>query len=401
MEQLFVRHDDYISSVPMEYVRDLMNVIEWDTRLIAIRGPKGVGKSTLMQQYIKLHYAADDRHVLYCSADTGYFTTHTLADLADQFVRNGGKHLFIDEVHKYEGWSAEIKDIYDRHRDLRVVLSGSSLLQLNDGEADLSRRLLFYDMPGLSFREFLRLEAGINIDPIALEKLLASPNTFCTSVRSKCHPMEYFQRYLSEGYYPYYFESRKVYHALVENMVNYVIDVELTRYRKLDISNTRAVRALLQVLSQMVPYDVDIAKLSRSICVARATTLAYLKHLEEACLINRIFSDMDSISDLQKPDKILLDNPNLLYALSPITPDIGTARETFFVNQLRAIGHRVEYAGYRKGDFKIDRHFIIEVGGSDKGFEQVAGNDDAYVAADGIESAIGHKIPLWAFGFLY
>lgn len=401
MEQLFVRHDDYISSVPMEYVRDLMTVIEWDTRLIAIRGPKGVGKSTLMQQYIKMHYAADDRHVLYCSADTGYFSTHTLTDLADQFVRKGGKHLFIDEIHKYDGWSAEIKDIYDRHRELRVVLSGSSLLQINDGEADLCRRLLFYDMPGLSFREFLRLEAGIMIDPIRLEDLLASPNTFCSSIRKKCHPLEYFHRYLSEGYYPYYFESRKVYHALVENMVNYVIDVELTRYRNLDVSNTRATRALLQVLSQMVPYDVDVAKLSRSISVARATTLTYLKHLEEACLINRLFSDIDSIGELQKPDKILLDNPNLLYSLSPVAPAIGTARETFFVNQLRAIGCRVEYAGYRKGDFKIDRRFTIEVGGADKGFEQVADNENGYVAADDIESAIGHKIPLWAFGFLY
>ena len=401
MEQLFVRHDDYISSVPMGYIREISNTIEWNARLIALRGPKGVGKTTLMQQYIRLHYSPEDRHVLYCSADTGYFATHTLTEVADQFARKGGTHLFIDEVHKYDGWSTEIKDIYDRHRDLRIVLSGSSLLQLNDGEADLSRRLLFYDIPGLSFREFLRLETGIEIRAIRLEDLLSAPNEFCSLVRSKCHPAEFFHKYLSEGYYPYYFEGKKIYHALLENMVNYVIDVELTRYRKLDVGNTRAVRALLQVISQMVPYDVDIAKLSRSISIARNTTLTYLKHLEEACLIIRLFADIDSIGDLQKPDKIYLNNPNLLYALSPIVPEIGTVRETFFVNQIASIGHRVEYAGYHKGDFLIDRQITIEVGGPDKNYEQVEGNEQAYIAADDIDSAIGHKIPLWAFGFLY
>lgn len=262
-------------------------------------------------------------------------------------------------------------------------------------------RMLFHDMPGFSFREFLCLEGGIEIAPVSLNELLASPNTFCSLIRKKCHPLEFFQKYLSEGYYPYYFEGKKVYHALVGNMVNYVIDVELTAYRKLDVGNTRSVKALLQVLSQMVPYDVDIAKLSRSISVARATTLTYLKHLEEACLIKRIFSDIDNISALQRPDKILLNNTNLLYTLSPVIPEIGTVRETFFVNQLSSAGHRVEYVRNHKGDFLINRQNTIEVGGADKDYKQIADNDNGYIAADDIESAVGHKIPLWIFGMLY
>lgn len=401
MESLFKRHDAYLSTVPMEYVRDYMQRVNWNSRLIVIRGPKGVGKSTLMQQYIKQNFAAGDRHVLYCSADTNYFAAHSLLDLADNFVKLGGKWIFIDEVHKYPGWSREIKEIYDLYRELNIVLSGSSLIQINDGQADLSRRLMPYDMPGLSLREFLHLDMGLDITPISLEQLLDKPSEFCVKVISKCHPLEHFARYLQFGYYPFYFEQKQEYYDKLENTINYIIDVELTKYRSLDVGYTRQVKALLHVISQMVPYEVDIAKLSKASGISRLSTLKYLTHLDEARLIRRLFTDLKNVTDLQKPDKMYLDNTNLLYTLSQEMPETGTVRETFFANQLASAGHVVEYAGLKKGDFRIDGDIVVEVGGQDKGFGQIEGQPNAYVAADGIESAIFRKIPLWAFGFLY
>ena len=401
MDKLFERHDEYISTVSTGFVRGFIDKIDWTIRLIAIKGPKGVGKSTLMQQYIKLNFAPDDRHVLYCSADTNYFTTHTLVDTADQFCKLGGRYLFIDEIHKYKNWSKEIKEIYDLHRDLHIVISGSSLLQINDGQTDLSRRLTEYRMPGLSFREYLRMEARVEANSISLKELLASPNQFCTEIKRQCHPLEHFSDYLKAGYYPFFFENKRIYQSHIESVISYIIDTELTQFRGLEVGNSRNIKALLQVLSQMVPYEVDISKLSRNIGIQRPTTLKYLKHLEEAALIRRLFTQLDTISDLQKPDQILLDNSNLLYTLSDTPPEIGTVRETFFCNQLHSAEHRVEYGGIKTGDFRIDRDTIIEVGGPDKSYKQVQGETNAFLAIDGIDSATPRRIPLWAFGFLY
>ena len=401
MESLFKRHDAYLSNVPTEYIRDFMQRVNWQSRLIVIRGPKGVGKSTLMQQYIKNNFPAGDRHVLYCSADTNYFTAHTLLDLAENYVKIGGKWLFIDEIHKYPGWSREIKEIYDLYRELHIVLSGSSLIQINDGQADLSRRIIIYDMPGLSLREFLHLDVGLDIKPVSLKQLLDNPAQVCIEILSSCHPLEHFGRYLQFGYYPFYFEQKQEYYDKLENTINYIVDVELTKFRSLDVGYTRQVKALLHVISQMTPYEVDIAKLSKASGISRISTLKYLTHLEEARLIRRLFTDLKTVTDLQKPDKIYLDNSNLLYLLSLERPEIGTVRESFFANQLASAGHTVEYAGYKRGDFRIDENIVIEVGGQDKDFSQVADQENAYVAADDMESAYMRKIPLWAFGFLY
>lgn len=401
MDKLFERHDQYLQNTPMEYVRGLDRKIDWSLRLIAIKGAKGVGKSTLLLQHIKQNFAPDDRHVLYCSADTSYFLTHSLIDMAEQFCSIGGRYLYIDEVHKYENWSREVKEMYDLYRDLHVVVSGSSLLQINDGQADLSRRLTEYVMPGLSFREFLMMDLGIDLPVVTLEELLRSPNALCSEVKRRCHPLEHFARYLKSGYYPFYFANRGIYHSRIESVVNYIIDTELTRFRGLEVGSSTKLKSLLKVLSQMVPYEVDVSKLSKNIGIQRPTTLRYLKHLEEAALIQRLFTNLDTIGDLQKPDKILIDNSNLLYTLSDQTPDIGTERETFFGNQLRSAGHRVEYGGLKSGDFRIDQDVVVEVGGREKGFRQVREEERGYVAADDIDSAINHKIPLWAFGFLY
>ena len=402
MDRLFQRHDDYLRVTPTDYIRDFMKQVCWDSRLVCIKGPKGVGKSTLLRQRIKLNYAEEDRHVLYCSADSGYFSNHTLLDTAEDFVKIGGTHLFIDEVHKYEKWSIEIKEIYDLYPQLHVVLSGSSLLALKSGLADLSRRMLQYDMPGLSFREYLRLEKGINLSPVRLQELLGNPCEFCLNVRKLCSsPLEHFSGYLQKGYYPFYFEDKVAYAPRVENVVNYTIDNELTSQCGVDVANTRKIKALMQIISGMVPFEVDIAKMARSLELQRLTLLQYLKHLEDAHLIRRLFANLITTRDLQKPDKILLDNPNLLYALCPDIPEIGTVRETFFCNQLASAGHVIEYGGMKSADFRIDGKYVIEVGGKDKGYSQFDNEENGYIAADGIDTAIFRKIPLWVFGFLY
>lgn len=415
MDKLFERHDAYLAATPMRFVRSFASQIDWGLRLIIITGPKGVGKTTLIQQHIKRCFAPDDRHVLYCSADSAYFANHSLIDTANRFYRLGGRFLFIDEVHKYDNWSSELKEIYDLHRDLHVVLSGSSLLQINDGRTDLSRRKMEYRIPGLSMREFLHMSMGLEIEPIALSDLLKTPNAYCSQVKRLCHPLEHFGGYLRHGYYPFYFESPTAYQSRIEAVVNYIIDSELTQFRNVEAGNTRRIKALLKVLSQMVPYQVDIAKLSRNIGIQRPTTLKYLRSLEEAALITRLFNSLDTVGDLQKPDKILLDNPNLLYTISDRAPEMGTVRETFFCNQLLAAGHRVEHGGLRSGDFIVDGDVTIEVGGRDKGFRQVRNERRAFVAADDIDSATTvtethprtgrsmelTKIPIWAFGFLY
>lgn len=385
----------------MEYTRGLMESIDWDSRLIVVKGPKGVGKSTLLKQYIKRHFAVDDRHVLYCSADTNYFSTHSLVDVAAGFHQLGGKYLFIDEIHKYPLWSREIKEIYDLYSDMHIVLSGSSLVQINDGESDLSRRIVKYNMPGLSLREYIRFETGMDFDSVSLEDLLQSPNSFCSLVRKQCRPLEHFNQYIRNGYYPFYFEKKKEYAIKLEGVIEHIIDTELVRYRGVEAGNTRKMKALLRTISEMVPYEVDIAKLSKTIGMKRETILRYLQYLDEAKLTTRLFANLSTISELQKPDKLYLDNPNILYTLSSKSPQKGTVRETFFVNQLLSAGHELEYAGYRSGDFRIDGEIVVEVGGADKGYGQIEGIDHSYIAADDIESALPRKIPLWAFGFLY
>lgn len=401
MDRLFQRHDDYLKVTPVGYVRDFINSVDWDSRLVCIKGPKGVGKSTMLRQRIKLNYPAGDRHVLYCSADTGYFTNHTLVDTAEMFVKIGGTHLFIDEIHKYDKWSVEIKEIYDLYPQLHIVLSGSSLLGINSGRADLSRRMLEYDMPGLSFREYLMFEKGLNIKPVGLEDLLDNPSEFCSMVTSQCAPLEFFPNYLRSGYYPFYFEESAAFAPKVEGVINYIIDNELPEKCGVEVSNTRKIKALLQVISGMVPYDVDIAKISKSIGLQRATLLQYLRYLEDAKLVRRLFTDLNTTTDLQKPEKLLLDNSNVLYALCPSIPEIGTVRESYFCNQLSSSGHRVEYGGVKNADFRIDGKYLIEVGGKDKDYSQIPDTDNGYIAADNVDNAIFHKIPLWAFGFLY
>ncbi len=399
MDTLFAKHDRLIANTSLDIVREMMNRVHWDARLLSIQGAKGVGKSTLLKQYIKLNYQPGDRKVLYCSADTIDFSRRTLVDLAGEFVMNGGERLIIDKIHKYEGWSREIKEIYDLFPELKVIISGSSLLSLLAGDADLSRRCVKYTMSGLSFREALRFYEHIDLPVWTLEDILARPYELWQSVAAHCKPIQQFKKYLQYGYYPFYLEDPLDYYTRIEQVVNYVVETELPFICRIDVAYTRKIKALIAVIAEGVPYEVNANRLAAAIEIGRDTVVGYLKNLGDAKLLNLLYSDKKSVGKLTKPDKVYLENTNLLYALSPSSVDIGTARETFAITQLSE-DHLVEY-GKDKGDFKVDSKYRFEIGGKDKGFKQIADSRNSYVFADDIESPNEAKLPLWMLGFLY
>lgn len=398
MENLFKKHKTLISQVSTKIVRETINEISWDRQLIAIRGSRGVGKTTLIRQYIKEKYGINPGEALYCSLDSIYFSQKSLLELAEQFHIMGGKHLFLDEVHKYPTWSKEIKEIIDLYPDLKITFSGSSLLQILNADADLSRRVLTYNMKGLSFREFLHFYKNIQLPAHTLNEILSNPDNICEEVNKVCRPQKMFEEYLRVGFYPFYDGNETEYYSRIENVINFIVEQELTQFCNVDPAYTRKIKALILYLADNLPYEVNIAKLSAYLEINKTTVLSYLSYLHKAEILNLIYSDNKSVSKMQKPDKIFINNTNMLFSICQQS-NIGTIRECFVVNQLSA-NHTVEY-GKTTGDFKIDGKITFEVGGPDKRFYQIADIPNSYVLADNLEFPIGKKLPLWIVGMGY
>lgn len=398
MEELFKKHRILISQVSTEIIRDMMHTINWDSQLVAIRGSRGVGKTTLMRQYIKLTYGNNAGEALYCVMDSIYFTTHSLLDVAERFHITGGKHLFLDEVHKYPNWSKEIKEIIDLWPDIKITFTGSSLIQILNADADLSRRVLSYNMAGLSFREFLRFYKNIDLPIYPLNKILTDPDDICDDICNKCHPQPLFEEYLHVGFYPFYDGNETEYFSRIENVISFIIDQEMTLFCGVDPAYTRKLKAMLTFLSENLPYEVNIAKLASYLELNKTTVLNYLTGMHKAELIHLLYAENKSVTKMQKPDKIYIHNTNMLCALSS-AQNIGTMRECFVVNQLSK-DHIVEY-GKTLGDFKVDGKITFEVGGKDKTFDQIANVPNSYILADNIEFPIGKKLPIWLIGFIY
>ena len=403
MDALFRKSDRLLVNTRTKIIRDKMDEIHWNAQLVSIMGAKGVGKSTLIKQYLKQNYALGDRRVLYCSADTVDFSIRTLVSLADEFVMRGGELLVIDEIHKYHpgssDWSREIKEIYELFPNLKMIVSGSSLLQLKEGDADLSRRAIKYTMPGLSFREALRFYHGLSFPIWSLEDILAHPYDLWQTVTEKCKPVALFKEYLEKGYYPFLLEGEGEYYTKIEQVVNYIIETELPRICKVDITNVRKLQALISMICSEVPFELNANKIAAALEIGRDTVVEYLKYLGDAKVLNLLYSDKKKIGKLSKPDKVYLENPNILYALAPTKVEIGTLRETFAIGSLSE-SHKVEY-GKAQGDFKVDGKYTFEIGGRSKDFSQIAGIKDSYVFADDWDMPDGAKLPLWMLGFLY
>ena len=403
MDSLFRKSDRLLANTQTEIIRDKMNEIHWNAQLVTIMGAKGVGKSTLIKQYLKQNYRLGDRRILYCSADTVDFSMRTLVGLAEEFSIHGGELLAIDEIHKYKSgttdWSREIKEIHELYPDLKLIVSGSSLLRLREGDADLSRRAVKYTMPGLSFRESLRFYHGLEFKRWALDDILDHPYDLWQEVSSKCKPVVLFKEYLEKGYYPFLLEGEGEYYTKIEQVVNYIIEAELPQICKVDVANVRKLQALIALICSEVPFELNANKIAAAIEIGRDTVVEYLKYLGDAKVLNLLYSDKKKIGKLSKPDKVYLENPNILYALTPTKAEIGTLRETFAICSLSE-SHTVEY-GKAQGDFKVDGKYTFEIGGRSKGFSQIAGVENSYIFADDWDMPDGAKLPLWMLGFLY
>lgn len=397
MEKLFEHSQQKLQSGKTTFKRYLYSNINWNSRLICIKGARGVGKTTLMIQRMK-DLKADPHEMLYISLDDFYFSNYSLLETAEQFSKSGGRYLFIDEVHKYPSWSREIKNIFDFNEGLNVVFSGSSLLEITKGEGDLSRRSLNYDLHELSLREFIALEYDHHFNEIKLSDLFSDHTKFAENICKKIKPIAAFKNYLREGCYPYYYEDKENYQERLAATINYVIETDLPGIQKIDYYSIIKIKKLLYIIAESVPFKPNISELALKTGMTRTTVLFVLDYLERASIIQLLKSSKKGMSQLAKPEKIYLRNPNIYYALAQTGPEAGNLRETFFMNQLSAL-HTVNYS--EKGDFLIDNKFTIEVGGKDKNIEQIKDIKNSYIAADNIEFGYKNKIPLWLFGFTY
>lgn len=392
MESLFATSQLLISRVDTTYVRDKHNEIDWNSRLVAILGARGTGKTTMILQHIRLHNTTSQ--ALYVMADDFYFTSHRLEELANKFMLLGGKYLYIDEIHKYKGWSTEIKNIYDKMPDLHVVYSGSSILDLEKGGADLSRRKLEYIMPGLSFREYLNISQEWNLPRYTLEEILAGKVDFPYKA---ARPLQLFASYLREGYYPFFKEGN--YTMRLNGIIKQVVEDDVPKFADMEIASVQKLKKLLYILAQNVPFKPNYAKLERDLGISRNTLPKYMQYLEKAGLIGVLREKVQGIKLLEKIEKIYLNNPNEAYILSDETPNIGTLRETIFFAWLR-VEHLVSSSPV--SDFEVDG-LTFEIGGKNKGKKQLTTlpSDKAYVVKDDTEYVFQNFIPLWMFGFVY
>jgi predicted AAA+ superfamily ATPase len=397
MDSLLEKSEKKIKAVSPNFYRSLMDNMAWDARLIGIRGARGVGKTTMMLQYLQ-KYTQNPSERLYVSLDDLWFSENKLVDLADAFVKRGGKHLFIDEVHKYNNWSQEVKNIYDDYPELQVVFTGSSLLEIINARADLSRRAIHYNLQGLSFREYLNLTENKQFPIFELADILSNHQQMALSITEDIKPLKHFSRYLKSGYYPFFLEDELLYHIKVAEVVNFILEIELPLLRKMDIAYVHKIKQLLQIISRSVPFKPNVSKLSKKIQINRNTLVTYLHFLNESRLTINLFRDTYGVSQLKKPEKIYLENTNLSFALYGNEADKGNLRETFFINQLKT-KHAVTYT--EKGDFMVDEKMTFEVGGNNKSGKQIENVNDAYIALDDIEIGNSNKVPLWMFGFLY
>lgn len=397
MDKIRKRHINLINETTLDFERYLINELPWDRRLIGIKGSRGIGKTTLILQYIKKEYQQSNK-AIYVSLDDMYFAENTLLDFADDFVSKGGEHLFIDEVHKYSNWAVEIKNIYDYHPKLKVVFTGSSLLEILNARADLSRRALVFNMQGLSFREFLMFRHNIKLSSISFEDILSNHTEIALEISQKIKPLEYFEEYLKTGYFPFYEGNQNLYFKQLQEIINMILEIELPLLRNTDISIVNKIKQLLLIVSKSVPFKPNISSLSNKIQVTRKTIIDYINYLNDAGIFKVIHKDSFGVSLLQKPEKLYLDNTNFAYMLAQDIADIGNIRETFFLNQL-SNKHSITYPN--KGDFFVDDKFTFEIGGKSKTNKQIKDIENSYVVADNIEYGYDKTIPLWIFGFLY
>lgn len=385
--------------------RYLYHLIDWGLPCLGILGARGTGKTTLMLQSIKERFGKSDR-ALYISVDSPYFQANPLLDFAKGFYQNGGEALFIDEIHKYPDWSVHIKSIYDAIPRLKVVFSGSSLLQIARQKGDLSRRAIIYNLHGLSFREYLHFAHSVMFDAIPLNDIVKNHQSLTGEICRDLRILRLFKDYLKGGYYPFFLEGAPYFKFKVRETINHILEIDLPLISRIEMRQITKIKKLLYLLSVSQPFEPNITKLSAATDISRPKLYEYLEHLQEAKLLNLVRGKGRGYEILTRPEKIYLENSNLMYAIAEEV-NAGSLRELFFVNQIRnastihpvLVDDIIELSG--RGDFVVKPAYTFEIGGKNKGLKQISDIPDSYVIADDIESGFGRKIPLWLFGFLY
>ena len=412
LEELFIKSRDFININNQEYKRYFIKTKKLEHRLSIIMGSRGIGKTTTVAQYISENYKENE--ALYVNLDDiQIFSKYTMTQIAEEFVLNGGKLLCFDEIHKYENWSAELKNIYDRFDKLKLVATGSSALQINKGSHDLSRRAIVYNMVGMSFREYLELNYGYKFEASSLEEILKNHITISTDIKNtiekndqKIIPL--FKEYLKHGYYPYFLSmpNELMFFQTLQQNINVSIESDLLNiYPKLNGSSVKKIKMLLSVIIKSVPFEPKMSDLKKAADIKDDRTLKdYLSKLDDAGLIKLLMQNSLSMKAFDKPEKIYLANPNLMYTKEP---NVGNLRETFFVNQLdnyyknkQCLNDEGIFAS-KQGDFYCEEKYTFEVGGRSKGFNQIKDVPNSYIASDDLEVGYDAKIALWIFGFLY
>ena len=404
MNTLWETSNRLIREVTTDFYRYLYQLIDWNLRLIEITGSRGVGKTTLLLQRANQMNKTSEGSALYISLDNPWFYSHTLLETAEKFFQGGGMVLFIDEVHKYPAkhpghdWSAEVKNIYDQFPKLLIVYSGSSVLQLYRGSGDLSRRKVTYNLKGLSFREYLSLNRIIDFPLLSLDDLFIKQSSFSLEIADHLRILPHFRNYLKTGYYPFFKEAPDHYFSRLNEVIGVILENDLPTITDITFDTISKIKKLLAVIAGSVPYTLNHSRVREELHIAdHRTLLKYFHYLDKAEVITILNRESKGNQMLRKPDKIYLNNPNLLGCFFS-EPEIGTVRETFVISQLKKLVH-VSYP--EKGDFLIEQKWIVEVGGRSKTGEQIKGIPNSFLALDDVETGSGRTIPLWLFGFLY
>lgn len=385
-----------LSQVSLDFKRYLYPQINWDSSVIGIMGERGVGKTTMLLQRIKEKYVNPD-DTFYISLDHYWFGTHELQDLIKFMYKRGITEFYIDEVHKYKGWSGILKTLVDELHDLRIVYTGSSLLEIDNAKVDMSRRQTPYTLKGMSFREYLEYDGILKMNAVTLEELLSNHVPIAMDIVSKTKVLVAFDTYLHTGVYPFYRDAGKDFLVRLKEVVDTVIESDLPAVEKITYDTVDKCKKLLMIIAENVPLQPNVDKLATSLVTTRDTLLKLLYKLDKAEILELLTVELKSYKKLVNPEKIYLGNTNLMYALSPKI-EIGTLRETFFIDQCASVG-TVQMPP--KGDFLVNGKYLFEVGGEGKTFDQIADIPNSYLAVDGIETGYGARIPLWMFGLLY
>ncbi len=396
MENLLLEFQSKIARISLDIQRYLVHQMDLSNRLIAVKGARGAGKTTLLLQLAKLHLPLSS--TLYVSLDHIYFFDNKLYDLAKQFTQFGGTHLLLDEVHKYPNWSREIKLIYDNFPELNVIFASSSMLEIYKSESDLSRRAVTYFLKELSFREFLSFEVNKIFPAYSFSEILENHTTIATELLKEIKPLPLFEKYLKMGIYPYYKENEALYIQKLQNTINLIIEIDINAVEDLQYDTLVKLKKLLITIASSAPFTPNITKLSEKVGVSRNMLVQSIKILERAGLVNELYKNTSGIGVLTKPEKLYLNNSNLMYALAQENTNIGNVRETFFVNQFKGL-HEINLS--TSADFIIDQTYTFEIGGKNKTKKQIAHLSKAYVAKDNIEIGFGNIVPVWLFGFMY